>query len=91
VHVLILIVVGLVVLAAFVLVARLIGARGHAVDGASAFIWVWLIASIANGAVGVLRAGIPLLHEIAAFIPIFGVPAAVAWYLSRRLGAAAKP
>jgi hypothetical protein len=91
VHVLILIVVGLVVLAAFVLVARLIGARWHAVDGAAAFIWVWLIASTANGAVGVLRAGIPLLNEIAAFIPIFGVPAAAGWYLSRRLGAAAKP
>jgi hypothetical protein len=90
VHVLILIVIGLAVLAAFVLIARVIGARGHAVAGASAFIWVWLIASIANGAVGVLRAGIPLLNEIGAFIPIFGVPAAVAWYLSRRLGAAAK-
>lgn len=90
-HVLILIVVGLIVLATFVLVARLVGARGHAVDGTSAFIWVWLIASIANGAVGVLRAGIPLLNEIAAFIPIFGVPAAVAWYLSRRLSAEAKP
>ena len=90
-HVLLLIVIGLAVLAAFVLVARLISARGKTVDGASAFVWVWLIASIANGAVGVLRAGIPLLNEIAAFIPIFGVPAAVAWYLSRRLGAAAKP
>jgi hypothetical protein len=32
----------------------------------------------------VLQAGIPLLNEIGAFIPIFGVPAAVAWYLSRR-------
>jgi len=51
---------------------------------------VWLIASIANGAVGVLQAGIPLLNEIAAFIPIFGIPTGVAWYLSRRLGAAAK-
>ena len=90
-HVLILIVVGLAVLAAFVLVARLIGARGHAINGASAFIWVWLIASVANGVVGVMRVGIPLLNEIAAFIPIFGVPAGVAWYLSRRLGAAAKP
>lgn len=90
-HVLTLIVIGFVVLAAFVLVARLIGARGHTVDGASAFIWVWLIASTANGAVGVLQAGIPLLNEIAAFIPIFGVPAAAAWYVSRRLGTAAKP
>ena len=83
-HVLVLIVVGHLVLAAFVLVARLLSRGGPAVDGARPFIWVWLMASIANGAVGVLQAGIPPLNEVAAFIPIFGVPAAAAWYLSRR-------
>ena len=86
-HILVFTVVGLLVLAAFVLVARLISRSGHAVDGARPFIWA---ASLANGAVGVLQAGIPLLNEIGAFIPIFGVPAAVAWYLSRRKGAEAK-
>ena len=45
---------------------------------------------IANGVVGVVQAGIPLLNEIGAFIPIFGVPAAVAWYLSRRHAAQLK-
>jgi hypothetical protein len=90
VHILVFAVVGLLVLAAFVLVARLISRSGHAVDGARPFIWVWLAASLANGAVGVLQAGIPLLNEIGAFIPIFGVPAAAAWYLSRRKGAEAK-
>jgi hypothetical protein len=83
-HILILIVIGHLVLAAFVLFARLINRGGSTVDGARPFIWVWLIASIANGAVGVLQAGIPVLNEIGAFIPIFGVPAAVAWYLSQR-------
>jgi hypothetical protein len=78
------VVIGLVVLAGFVIVARLLGRRGHALDGARPFIWVWLVASIANGVNGVLQAGIPVLNEIGAFIPIFGVPAAVAWYLSRR-------
>jgi hypothetical protein len=90
VHILMLTVFGLVVLALFLLVARLLRSRGQAVDGASAFIWVWLIASVANGAVGVLQAGIPLLNEMAAFIVIFGVPAAAAWYLSRRTAAPAK-
>jgi hypothetical protein len=52
--------------------------------GAAAFIPVWLIASLLNGAVGVMRIGIPLVNEIGAFIPIFGIPAAVAWYLARR-------
>ena len=43
-------------------------------------------ASILNGAVGVFRAGIPLINEIGAFIPIFGIPAAIAWYLAYRYG-----
>lgn len=88
-HVLMLIVIGLVVLAGFVLVARLIGR--HAGAGAQPFIWVWLVASIANGVVGVVQAGIPLVNEIGAFIPIFGVPAAAAWYLARRFGTTARP
>ena len=54
--------------------------------GAALFIWVWLVASILNGAVGVFRAGIPLINEIGAFIPIFGIPAAIAWYLAYRHG-----
>jgi vacuolar-type H+-ATPase subunit I/STV1 len=83
-HILILVVIGHLVLALFVLFARLLNKSGHAVDGARQFIWVWLLASIANGVVGVVQAGIPLLNEVAAFVPIFGVPAAVAWYLSRR-------
>ena len=42
---------------------------------------MWLAASLLNGAVGMFRNGIPLINEIGAFIPIFGIPAAVAWYL----------
>jgi hypothetical protein len=91
VHILILVAIGLIVLALFVLVGRFAGGRGHGADGARAFIWVWLLTAIANGAVGVMQAGIPLLNEIGAFIPIFGVPAVVAWYLSRRFGDAARP
>jgi hypothetical protein len=45
---------------------------------------VWLVASMLNGAVGLFGANIPLINEIAAFIPIFGIPAAAAWYLSQR-------
>jgi hypothetical protein len=89
VHVVILVVIGLVVLAGFVLVARLIGRPAGA--GAWPFIWVWLIASIANGVAGIVQAGIPLINEIGAFIPIFGVPAAAAWYLARQLGTTATP
>jgi hypothetical protein len=91
VHIFILVVIGLIVLAVFVLVGRFAGGRGHGADGARAFIWVWLLTAIANGAVGVMQAGIPLLNEIGALIPIFGVPAAAAWYLSRRSADAAGP
>ena len=75
---------GLVGLAVFYLGATLMG-RPRA-TGAALFIWVWLAASVLNGAVGVFRAGIPLTNELAAFIPIFGIPAAIAWYLAYRRG-----
>ena len=42
-HILMLIGIGFVVLAAFILVARLLNRSGRAVDGALPFIWVWLI------------------------------------------------
>ena len=83
-HILMLVVLGHLVLAVFVLVAGLLNRGGNTVDGARPFIRVWLLTSIANGVVGVVQVGIPVLNEIGAFIPIFGVPAAVAWYLSRR-------
>ena len=59
--------------------------------GAGAIDWilcwvVWLVASIVNGAFGVMHAGIPVINEIGAFIPIFGVPAALAWYLAYKRG-----
>jgi ABC-type sugar transport system ATPase subunit len=64
-----------------------VGARtiwGQGAFGAKHFIWVWFLSSLVNGAAGYFRVGIPLLNEIAAFIPIFGIPAAAAWFLSRR-------
>ena len=73
--------VGLIVLAGFYFGTGLSGRRRE--SGAFAFIWVWLIAALLNSAVGVSRAGIPLVNEIGAFIPIFGIPALVAFLLSR--------
>jgi hypothetical protein len=84
-HILMVVVAGLVGLAVFYFGATLMG-RPRA-SGAAVFIWAWLIAAILNGAVGVFRAGIPPINEIGAFIPIFGIPAAIAWYLAYRHGA----
>jgi hypothetical protein len=75
---------GLVALAVFYFGATLMG-QSRA-SGAALFIWVWLVASILNGAVGVFGAGIPVINEVGAFIPIFGIPAAIAWYLAYRYG-----
>jgi hypothetical protein len=83
-HILMVVVAGLVGLAVFYFGATLMGRPRP--TGAALFIWVWLVASILNGAVGVFRAGIPLINEIGAFIPIFGIPAAIAWYLAYRHG-----
>ena len=75
---------GLIALAAFYFGARLFG--WAPATGAVVFIWAWLAASLLNGAVGVLRAGIPILNEVGAFVLIFGIPAAAAWYLAYRHG-----
>jgi hypothetical protein len=83
-HIAVVIVGGLLALGVFYLCAGFAGV-GRA-RGAKLFIWVWLVASLLNGAVGVFGAGIPLVNEIGAFVPIFGIPAAVAWYLGYRCG-----
>ena len=83
-HILMVTMAGLVGLVVFYFGATLMG-RPRA-SGAALFIPVWLLATILNGAVGVFRAGIPLINEIGAFIAIFGIPAAIAWYLAYRYG-----
>jgi hypothetical protein len=81
-HIVMLVIIGLAVLAVLFFGARLLNRSEN--SGATAFLWIWLVVSIVNGAFGVMRVGIPVINEIAAFVPIFGVPAAVAWYLARR-------
>src|SRR5262245_12736596 len=69
-HMLMLVIVGLIVLGAFMLVAGLVNKRpgGGAIDGANVFIWVWLLASLVNAGVGYLRFNIALLNELGAFV-----------------------
>jgi len=77
---------GLVVLAIFVLAGMLMNRlRGtKVVDGAALFIGPWLFAALYNFYDGWMSHGIPFVNEVAAFVPIFGIPAAAAWYWSRR-------
>jgi hypothetical protein len=83
-HVIAVVIFGLISLVIFIAAAVLLNRVGWRLNGARIFIWVWLVASLINAAVGVFLANVPLLNEIGAFVPIFGVPAAVAWYFSRR-------
>lgn len=87
-HMLAVTIAGLALLFVFVLVSRLINRAGGGAGGARLFIWVWLVIAAANGAVGVIRAGISPLIEIGVFIVIFGVPAAIAWFSAKKLRAA---
>jgi ABC-type iron transport system FetAB permease component len=81
--------IGLVLLSVFVFVAAQVNARkgSKTVDGAFWFLWVWLVVSVLNFCVGVLLANYSVLTEIAVHVIVFGLPAGVAWYLSRRLRA----
>src|SRR5215475_9108820 len=54
-HIVMVVIFGLVSLGVFVAAARLVGR--DVADGAHVFLWVWLAASIVNGAVGVFHAG----------------------------------
>ena len=40
-----------------------------------------------EGAIRSANAVIPLINELGAFIPIFGIPVLVAWYLAFKYGA----
>lgn len=79
-HILMLVLIGLVFLAGFWFGARLMARTPE--QGAAVFIWAWLAASLLNAVVGVVQAGIPVINEIGALIPIFGIPAGIAWYLA---------
>ena len=78
--------IGLILLSLFVFVAVQINQQKDRppVDGAHLFIWVWLVVSIANFCVGVFIAGYSVLTELGVHLVVFGVPAGVAWFLSRK-------
>ena len=89
-NILILIGVGHLVLAAFVLVAGVINRGGSRVDGTRPSSGCGCSPPSPMAWSASCRPASRSLNEIGAFIPIFGVPAAVAWYLSRRHAAQLK-
>lgn len=85
-HTLRLTLIGLILLSVFVFVTAQINQRNNrrGVDGAWIFIWVWLVVSMLNFIVGVVVAGYSVATEVVVHVIVFGLPAGVAWYLSRK-------
>jgi hypothetical protein len=78
-------VIGIAFAVAFDVVFEMLRRRGRsrAADGARLFIWIWLAITIVDFWVGV-EEGHAVSLELGVHAVIFIVPAAAAWYLSRR-------
>jgi apolipoprotein N-acyltransferase len=83
----VIILIGLGLLAAWLLVARSISkGRAETVRTAVlAFVAVWFVAAAINLWIGVSQAGYSFLEELPIFLVIFGIPAALALLAGRRL------
>jgi hypothetical protein len=78
--------VGVLVLLAFIGIANAVNKRRGTpgIDAYRAFVFIGLGISAAHFYIGVVREGYPVAMELAVHAVIFGVPALLAWYLSRR-------
>jgi len=74
---------GLLILAVFCGIGWMRGERLGLVKAARTFIPIWFIAAIINLSTGVLTAGYTVMQELPILVPVFGVPALVAWGVSR--------
>ena len=82
----IIIAVGFIVSAVFVLLPRMAGRPEWAGTGAKIFIALWLAAALVNLWIGVSRAGYTVLEELPIFLLIFALPAAAAAYVCWKSG-----
>lgn len=73
---------GLILLAAMIVVARLFGISAR--SAALAFIPLWFICAVINLWIGVTEAGYTVMQELPILAVVFGVPALLAYLLSRR-------
>ena len=74
---------GFLLLAAFCGTGWMRGERSGLVSAARTFIPIWFIAAIINLSIGVLAAGYTVMQELPILVPVFGIPALVAWCVSR--------
>lgn len=83
-HTIMILAAGLVVLAVFVGMGHLRGGAPGRARAARLFVPVWFVLALINGAIGVVSAGYPVMQEAPVFLVTFGVPAALAFIISRR-------
>ena len=81
-HTLMVISAGFILLTVFVFGSRLLGVTGR--RAAQAFALVWLLCAAVNMYVGVVSAGYPVAQEFPIFLVVFVIPAAAAFFLTRR-------
>lgn len=74
---------GLVLLALFVIGARLAGRKFKPL--LTTYLVLWFIGAGTNMAVGVYHAGYSFMDELPIFLLVFGLPAVIAIGLSRKL------
>jgi len=79
-HIIVLTLIGLAVVAVFVITAGMMGSSRA--KAARTGIVAWFVGALANGIFGVVAGGIPVINELAAFVPIFCIPAAAAYIVS---------
>ncbi len=79
---LIIIVLGLMVLALWIGVAKTQsgGDNAQVAKAVRAFIGLWFLVAVANLGMGILQAGYGVIEELPIFLAIFGVPAAGALF-----------
>jgi hypothetical protein len=82
----IIIAIGFMILAIFVVGPRLAGRPEWAATGAKAFIALWLVAALVNMWIGVSRAGYSVAEELPILLVIFAPPAAVAAFVGWKSG-----
>jgi hypothetical protein len=76
----------IVTLVGFLILGVMLGIIRPRDAGARRFIPVWLVLCIIHLGYGVLLAGYGLVEELGVHAAVFGLPAAVAYGLSRLLG-----
>lgn len=76
----------MVLLGGFVLLVAMVGlGRPSRAQAAKRFIPLWAILSLANMLIGIFQAGYGFAEEAGVLVTVFGLPAIIAFALSRLL------